>query len=84
MITPSVEWFDITVTFNYLLLHEMEMPIVDFEENCYYRRLGLLTLCCLVVTVYCTIIFNIKQDRRCMFNVAFLRVRLNIVAIERQ
>jgi len=44
MITPSVEWFDIIVTFNYLLLREMEMHIVDFEEKCYYRLLGLLTL----------------------------------------
>jgi len=32
----------------------MEMPIVNFKENCYYRLLGLLTLCCLVVTV-CTV-----------------------------
>jgi hypothetical protein len=54
MITPSVEWFGIIVTFNYLLLREMGMHIVDFEKKCYYRLLGLLTLCCLVVTL-CTV-----------------------------
>lgn len=54
MIIPSVEWFGNIVIFNYLLLREMEMPIFDFEENRYYRLLGSLTLCCLVVTV-CTV-----------------------------
>jgi len=84
MITPSVEWFDIIVTFNYLLLREMEMHIVDFEEKCYYRLLGLLTLLPSGYVMYWTIRFNIKQDRRCTYNVAILRVRLNIVAMESQ
>jgi hypothetical protein len=32
--------------------------------------------------MYCAISFNIKHDRRCMYNVEFLRVRLNIFAME--
>jgi len=62
MISPSAEWFGIVVRFNYLLLREMEMPIVDFEENCCYRLLGLLTLCCLVVTV-CTVLSALTLNK---------------------
>jgi C4-dicarboxylate transporter len=63
----------------------MEMPIVDFEENCYYSLLELLPLCCVVVTVCAepsALTLNKIDDIRAVLH--SLRVRLNIVAMETQ
>jgi hypothetical protein len=43
---------------------------------------GDLNIITLVTT--CTTRFNIKQDRQCTYNVTLRRVRVTIVAVEKQ